>query len=321
MAILRYAVAAILLLAAAAGAQAQTWPARPVHFIVPAPAGTAPDIITRLVANKLSPIWGQQVVVENRPGAGGIPGMTAVARAAPDGYTFGLVMATVVTLTPHLFKNPQYDIDTQFTPVAMVGTGPMFVVVTPDLGINSLADLIARAKKEPDKLNFAPPLLNSVPHLAGVMLSNAAGIKLHLVPYTGSVAAAQATMTGETQVMIDGIPALAAFVKAGKLQALAVTSTERVPGYENLPTLAETFPGLEAIGWFSVLGVAKTPQDILARVNRDTNKVIAEPDIVTRFADLGVFPAPGTIQDAAAFIAKERKLWAGVVKDARIQPQ
>ena len=289
---MRRVLLAALIFCFAGAAEAQTWPAKPVHIIVPAPAGTAPDIITRLVANKLTPLWGSQVVVENRPGAGGIPGMTAVARAAPDGYTLGLVMATVLTLTPHLYKDPQFNVDTQFAPVAMVGTSPMLLVVNPGLGVNSVADLAALAKQRPDGLNFAPPLLNSVPHLAGEMLSTAAGIKLHLVPYSGSVAAATATMTGESQVMIDGIPALAPYVKDGKLKALAVTSKQRLPGYEDLPTLDESFPGLEAIGWFSVLAVAGTPADIVNRVNRDVNTVIADPEIVARFADLGVYPSP-----------------------------
>jgi tripartite-type tricarboxylate transporter receptor subunit TctC len=318
---MRRVLLAALMLCFAGAAEAQTWPAKPVHIIVPAPAGTAPDIITRLVANKLTPLWGSQVVVENRPGAGGIPGMTAVARAAPDGYTLGLVMATVLTLTPHLYKDPQFNVDTQFAPVAMVGTSPMLLVVNPGLGVNSVADLAALAKQRPDSLNFAPPLLNSVPHLAGEMLSTAAGIKLHLVPYSGSVAAATATMTGESQVMIDGIPALAPYVKDGKLKALAVTSKQRLPGYEDLPTLDESFPGLEAIGWFSVLAVAGTPADILNRVNRDVNTVIADPEMVARFADLGVYPSPNSMQDAAAFIAVERKRWAATIRDAGIQPQ
>ena len=318
---MRRVLLAALMLCLAGAAEAQTWPAKPVHIIVPAPAGTAPDIITRLVANKLTPLWGSQVVVENRPGAGGIPGMTAIARAAPDGYTLGLVMATVLTLTPHLYKDPQFNVDTQFAPVAMVGTSPMLLVVNPGLGVNSVADLAALAKQRPDSLNFAPPLLNSVPHLAGEMLSTAADIKLHLVPYSGSVAAATATMTGESQVMIDGIPALAPYVKDGKLKALAVTSKQRLPGYEDLPTLDESFPGLEAIGWFSVLAVAGTPADIVNRVNRDVNTVIADPEIVARFADLGVYPSPNSMQDAAAFIAVERKRWAATIRDAGIQPQ
>ena len=310
-----------LAMLASSVAQAQSWPTKPVKFIVPAPAGTAPDIITRLVADKLVPMWGKQVLVENRPGAGGNVAMGAFVRGDRDGHTFASVMATVVTLTPHLFKDMQYNVDTDLLPVATIGTGPMMIAVNPGLGVNTLAEFVKLAKSQPGKLNFAPPLLNTVPHLAGEMLSAAADIKLYTISYNGSVAAVTATMTEESQITIDGLPPLMAQVKAGKLKALAVTSKRRLPDFEQLPTVSESYPGLEAIGWFSLLALTNTAPAIVERVNRDINQVIQMPDIVTRFADLGVYPEPGNVQAAADFIKAERQLWAKVVRDAGVKPQ
>src|SRR6266850_1135713 len=156
-------------------AQAQDWPTKPVRLTVPFPPGTAPDIASRLMAEKLSQGWKQQMVVENRPGAGGIPGMSAFIKTAPDGYSFSVVPATVVTLTPHLFKNPQYNIDTDVTPVAILATGPFIVAVNPGIGVNSLDDLLKMAKAQPGKVNFAPPTINTTPHLAGEMMAMLAG--------------------------------------------------------------------------------------------------------------------------------------------------
>jgi tripartite-type tricarboxylate transporter receptor subunit TctC len=305
----------------AGSAFAQTWPTKPVRFIVPAPPGTAPDIITRLMADKLTPIWGKQVVVDNRPGAGGNVAMNVFVKGEKDGHTFASVMATVVTLTPHLFKEMQYNIDTDVVPVATIGTSPMMIAVYPGLGVNNLDEFVKLAKTQPGKLNFAPPLLNTVPHLAGEMLSHAAGIKLYPIAYSGSVPAVTATMTGESHITIDGLPPLVQQVKAGKLKALAVTSKKRLPGYEQLPTVSETYPGLEAIGWFSLLAQAGTNAALIEKVNKDVNQVIQMPDIVARFADLGVYPEPGSVKAAADFVKSERQLWTKVVQEAGIKPQ
>src|SRR4029077_11407667 len=187
----------LLLGAVVSAAHAQSWPTKTVRIIVPSPPGTAPDIITRLYVDRLAPMWGKPVIVENRPGAGGNVAMGALVRGERDSHTFASVMATVVTLTPHLYKEVQYNLDADVVPVAMIGTSPMMVVVNPALGVSTLPEFVKLAKSQPGKINFALPLLNSVPHLAGEMLSTAAGIKLYPVAYNGSVAAVTATMTGE----------------------------------------------------------------------------------------------------------------------------
>ena len=314
-------ITALFLAIAAFAAHAQSWPTKTVRIIVPSPPGTAPDIITRLYVDRLGAAWGKPVIVENRPGAGGNVAMGAMVRGEKDDHVFASVMATVVTLTPHLFKELQYNIDSDVVPVAMIGTSPMMLTVNPALGVNSVADLIKMAKAQPGKLNFALPLLNSVPHLAGEMLGAAAGVKFYPVAYNGSVAAVTATMTGESQLYIDGLPPQVAQVKAGKLKALAVTSANRLPGFESLPTLSESYPGLKAIGWFGVLAPAGTSAAVVSKVNADITRAIQIPEVVQRFADLGVYPEPGSPQAAAEFMKAERTLWAKAVRDAGIKPQ
>ncbi|HEX9396525.1 MAG TPA: tripartite tricarboxylate transporter substrate-binding protein [Burkholderiales bacterium] len=314
-----FGVIALALLAGAA--QAQQWPDKPVRLMVPFPPGTAPDIAARLMADKLSQAWKQQMVVESRPGAGGIPGMSAFIKTAPDGYSFAVVPATVVTLTPNLFKNPQYSIDNDVTPVAILATGPFIIAVNSGIGVNSLDELLKIAKAQPGKINMAPPGLNTTPHLAGELLAMLAGVRFYPVPYNGSVPAVTATITNESQFTIDGVPALASNIRAGKLIAVAVTSRQRIPGFENVPPVADTFKGFEAIGWFAVLAPAKTPVAMIERMNRDVNDVVRIPEIVTRYADLGIYPRPGSVKDAADFLASERKLWAKVIQDLGIQPQ
>lgn len=302
-------------------AAGQPWPDKPVRFIVPAPAGTAPDIVARLVAEKLLPLWGQQVIVDNRGGAGGIPGMSALARSAPDGYTFAVVQTAVITLTPLLFKDPQFNVETDITPIAMMGTAPLIIAVNSGIGVNTLADLVKLAKAQPGKVTFALPLLNSVPHLAGELLSVTAGMKLYAVPFNGSAQSIAATLSGETQMTIDGLAPIVPHTKAGKLKAIAVTSARRLPGYEDVPTVGETFPNFQANGWFGVFAPVKIPDAIAARVNADINTVLRMPDIVARFADLGVYPDPAPRKAVADFVKAERDRWAVAVRDLGVKPQ
>ena len=302
-------------------ASAQAWPSRTVRLVLPFPAGVPPDIIGRLIADKLTAIWGQAVVVDNRPGAGGIAGMSGFVRTPADGYTLALVAASTVTLTPHLFKDPQFNVDRDITSVATVATGPMMIAVNPSFSAQTLPELIKLVKAQPGKVNFAATLLNSVPHLTGLMLNRAAGIELYSVPYNGSVPAVTATVAGDAQVIIDGLPTLVQHVKAGKLRAIAVTSAARLPGFESLPTAAESVPGFESIGWFAVFAPAGTPAVVIEKVNADINRVIQMPDIVSRFADLGMYARTGSVKSASDFLTSERALWKKVVQDAGIQAQ
>jgi tripartite-type tricarboxylate transporter receptor subunit TctC len=288
---------------------------------VPYAAGTAPDVIARLMADRLGTLWGQPVFVDNRPGAGGIPGMSALARASGDSYTLGLVPAAMLTLTPHLYKNPQFNIDTDLTPIAAVATGPMMVVVASNSNINTLADLLREAKAQSGKINFAVPQSNSVPHLTGEMLARASDTRITVIPYNGSPAATSAVLAGEVAYTMDGLPALTQYVKAGRLRPLAVTSRERLPGFEAVPTVAETFKGFEAVGWFAVYAPSGVPVAVIEQVNRDVNKVIQVPEMVARFADFGVYPRPGSPKALADYVQEQRAIWKRVVTDMNLQPQ
>lgn len=300
---------------------AQAWPAKPVRLIVPFPAGAAPDVIARLVAERLGSAWGQAVFVENRPGAGGIPGMSALVHAAADGYTLGFVPAAVVTLTPELYKNPQFNIDKDLAPVAAIGSSPMMVVVNASSDIKTLDELLKAARAQPGKLNFAAAQTNSVPHLSGELLGRTAGMSFFTVPYSGSGSAITALLSNEVTFTVDGLPALTQYVKAGKLRALAVTSRDRLPGFETVPAVGETVKNFESIGWFSIYAPTGTPAGVVEQVNRDINKVIQSPDLVARFAELGVYPKPGTPKALGAFVQEQRALWKKAVADLNLQAQ
>lgn len=311
----------VFLATVATGAAAQAWPSKPVRLVVPFPPGSAPDIIARLVSEKLAAAWSQPVVVDNRPGAGGIVAMSGFVRAPADGYTLTLVPASTVTLTPHLFKDPQFDVDRDLVAVANVGLSPMMIAAHPAAGVSSLTELVQRAKAQPGKLNASSPSVNTLPHLTTEMLNRAAGIELYPVPYNGSVGSATAAVTGDAVITIDGLPPLVPHVKAGKLRPIAVTSLKRLPGYESVPTAAETFPGFESVGWFVMFAPAGTPAAVVERINADVNRVTQMPDIVARFAELGVYPNPGTPREAAEFVNAQRGLWKKVVQDVGLKPQ
>lgn len=311
----------IAVLSASGHAVAQAWPAKSVRVVAPYPAGVPPDIIARLFADKLAAMWGQGVFVENRPGAGGIPGMVNLVRSPADGYAIGFIAASTVTLTPHLFKDPQFNVDREVSIAALVGTSPMMMTVNPAVPAQTLPEFIRYARGQPGKVNFAATLLNSVPHLTGLMLNRAAAIEMYSVPYNGSVPAITATVAGEAQIVIDGLPTLVQHVKAGKLRAIAVTSDKRLPGYESVPTAAETLAGFESVGWFAVFVPAGTPAAIVEKLNADVNRVAQMPDIVSRMADLGIYPRPGPVRAAQDFLSAERALWRKVVQDFNVQAQ
>jgi tripartite-type tricarboxylate transporter receptor subunit TctC len=310
-----------LLAVATLPAYAQGWPTKPVRLIVPFPVGAAPDVVARLLGERLGQAWGQAVVVENRAGAGGIPGMSTLVRSLADGYTLGFVPAAVATLTPLLYKTPQFNMSTEVTPVAMVGTSPMMVVVPQASNVHTLADLVAAGKANPGKVNFAAAQTHSVPHLTGEVLSRATGMNLYVVPYSGSPAATTALMAGEAAVTIDGIPALAQHVKAGTFRALAVTSPNRLPGYEAVPTVSETVPGFVSMGWFGVFAPTGVPAAVVERVNADVNRIMQQPDLIARLAELGVYPQTGSPKDLGNYLAEQQAVWKKVVNDLGLQPQ
>lgn len=313
--------AAVLLLAlGSTTAMAQAWPNKPVRMIVPVGAGSAPDVIARIVGEKLAVAWGQGVVVDNRPGAGGIPGMSALARSAPDGYSIGFVPAAMGTITPLVFKNPQFNPDTDLTPAATVGTSPLMLVVPATSDIRSVADLAKHAKAHPGKVNFAAPQLNSLPHLAGEMLSKAGGMGVFTVPYRTPPEAVAAVLAGDATFTVDGVPGLLPHVKSGRLRAVGVTSARRLPGID-APAVAETYPGYEAIGWFQIIVPTGTPAAIVERINADVNRITASPEVIARLAELGIYPRQDSVAGAREFFVQQQGAMKHLVNELGVQPQ
>ncbi len=300
---------------------AQAWPAKPIRMIVPVQAGAAPDIVARLLADKLGNAWGQSVVVDNKPGAGGIPGMAALARSANDGYTLGLVPAAMGTITPLVYKNPQFNPDTDLVPVATVGISPLMLVTQAGNGIKSLADLAHAAKAQPGKLNFAAAQTNSLPHLAGEMVNKAGNLGLFTVPYAGPPPAIIAVITGEAAITADGIPSLVQHIKSSKLHALAVTSAKRLPGFEDVPTVAETYPGYEVTGWFQIFVPAGTPSRIIESINREVNRITQTSEVLARLGDFGVYPRQDSVEGAREFFAVQQRAMKKIVAELGIKAQ
>lgn len=301
-------------------ATAQTWPAKPVRMIVPTGAGSAPDVVARLLAERLAQGWRHAVVVDNRPGAGGIPGMSALARAASDGYTIGFVPAAMATITPLVFRNPQFQPDTDLAPVATVGTSPLVLVTLASSGIHNLGDLARHARAHPQKVNFAAPQLNSLPHLATELVNKMGAMGMTSVPYPTPPAALQGLLSGDVVVTADGLPSLLPQIRSGRLRALAVTADQRLPGLE-IPAVAETYAGFEAIGWFQVMVPAGTPASIVERINADVNRITSSPEVVARLNDLGIYPRTDSVASSREFFASQQRAMKRLVAELGIQPQ
>jgi len=312
----RFALGALLALFAAI-ASAQTYPAKPIRLVVPFPPGGATDILARDVAQKLTEAWGQQVIVDNRPGAGGNIGSELVAKSAPDGYT--LEMGTVGThaINASLYAKMPYDHVKDFAPVILVAGVPNVLVVNPAVPANSVAELIEYAKANPGKLNFASSGNGTSIHLSGELFKVMAGVQMTHVPYKGSAPALQDLLGGQVQLMFDNLPPSLPQIKAGKLRALAVTSVARAPALPDVPTMAEAgLPGYEASSWFGVLAPAGTPPAIVAKLNSEIAKWLATPEAKEKLSKQGANAAGGTPEDFAKHIAAETTKWAKVVKDS-----
>jgi tripartite-type tricarboxylate transporter receptor subunit TctC len=310
-------VAAIAIVTAGpvAAQAAANYPAKPVRLVVPFPPGGTTDILARAVAQKLSETWGQQVIVDNRPGAGGNIGSELVAKSQPDGYT--LLMGTVGThaINPSLYAKMPYDHVKDFVPVILVAGVPNVLVVNPSLPVNSVQELIAYGKANPNKLNFASSGNGTSIHLSGELFRTMTGVQMTHVPYKGSSPALTDLMGGQVQLMFDNLPSSLQFIKAGKLRALAVTSLARSQALPDVPTLAESgLPGFEASSWFGVLAPAGTPPDIVAKLNGAIAAWLASSDAKEKLLGQGAIAAGGSPDAFVKHIANESAKWAKVVK-------
>lgn len=314
-------LAALILYCVAKPAEAQTWPSKPVRMVVAGAPGSAPDVIARLIGSKLSDAWGQQIVVDNKPGAAGNLGTEAAARATPDGYTLLFGQAAPLSMNRHVFKSMSFDPDKDFVPVVNIGLSPMMIAVNPNLPVKSIGELQALAKAQPGKLSFGTSSSRNIPHLTGELLKRMGGFEMTHVAYSANTQALQDVMKGDTQMMVDGIPVLINHIREGRLRALAVSSSRRLPGLEEIPTVAETLPGFASNGWFAILAPTGTPQAVVTRVNADVNAVLKMEDVAGRIRGFGVYPEGGTPEALARFIREDSQRWGETIRAAGIQPE
>ena len=317
-------VLALGAMAAIAGspAKADSYPTRPVMLLSPTPAGSGPDVIARIVAERLTLALGQQVLVVNRPGGGGVIAAQAAAAAPPDGHTLYLPIASTFVVRPEIQAKMPLDLARDLVPVGLLGEQPMAIAVNPALGINTLAELIARAKSRPGEILFGAAL-GTLPHLMGEMLRRRVGLDLTFIP-SPSARAMQDTIGGTMHVFIESMAALSGPIQGGSLKALAVASSSRLPDFPDLPTVEEAVPGIgafEARGWFALMAPARTPEAIVQRINREVRAVLGEPEVKRKFAVLGTYPRPMSTEETAAFIRSEQDLWRPVVKELDLVSQ
>jgi tripartite-type tricarboxylate transporter receptor subunit TctC len=310
------ALALLILALAAAPAPAQQYPTHPVRIVIPLSPGGTTDVPGRLVAQKLSETLGQQFFVENRAGAGGTIGSDYVAKSKPDGYTL-LLTASPFVIAPHVYKNMPYDTLADFAPVIRIATGPYVLVVHPSLGVNSVKELIALAKKEPGKIDFASSGNGGAQHLVTELFMYMTGAKLNHVPYKGSGPAQQDLMSGIIKVSFVGTPIAIPHMKSGRLKALGVSTAKRSPEMPEVPTIAEAgVPGYEATVWIGMLAPAGTPRDIVAKLNGEIAKLVRADEVKKLIAPTGMEPDPDTPAQFGAYLKGDYDKWGKVVRES-----
>lgn len=316
-------LAAAATLGFAAPAAAETpYPVRPITLVVPFAAGGSTDVVARLVAQKMSDVLGQQVVVENVVGAGGNVGAARIAKAEPDGYS--ILMGTVAThaLNPLMLKRKPYDPVADFTPVSLLAVIPNVLIVNPKLPVNSVKDLIALLKAEPAKYNYASSGLGTPLHLSGELFKSMAGVKMQHIPYRGSGPALNDVVAGQVPIQFDNLPSASEFIKAGTLRALAVTTKERAPSFPDVPTMAEAgIPGYETYTWNALFAPPKTPRPIVDALNAAALKALADPVVIERMKAFSATVVSSTPEALADHVKAEVAKWTPVVKEAGVQTE
>jgi tripartite-type tricarboxylate transporter receptor subunit TctC len=302
-------------------ASSQTYPSKPIRFIVSFPPGGSSDLISRAIAPRMSEKLGQPVIVENRPGAGGMIGVDVVAKAPPDGHVIGLAAAGALSSNIHLYPTMPFHPEKDLAPLSMLAMIPFFLVAHPSQP-DSLKGVIDAAKAKPGALSYGHGGQGSTMHLAGELLNMMAGIKVQAVPYKGSGPVSADVLGGQVQLGVVDVPSAIANVKAGKLRALAVTTKRRITAAPDVPTFEEAgLPGYEAIGWFGAVAPAGTPSQIVNRLNQEIRNALSAPEVRERALSAGAEPFPTTPEEFAAIIREETKKWGEVVKTAGIKLQ
>ncbi|MSQ51260.1 MAG: tripartite tricarboxylate transporter substrate binding protein [Betaproteobacteria bacterium] len=317
--LIRFSIAGWLL--AAATLHAQTWPVKPVRIIISNSAGGSPDIIARMVADRLGKAFGQSFVVENRPGGESVIGADLAAKSAPDGYTFYL--ATGDTHASNLFrlKSIPFDPDRDFIPVAnVIDSAPFVVAVHPDLPVRTYPELVSHAKANPGKLSVGITI--GISDILARWMNHSAGTDIVRIPYKINPQATQDAVSGQIQVLLISLPSIDSFVRAGKLRVIAVSSSRRFPSLPDTPTVAETYPGLVIEGWLFLVAPTGTPGDIVQRMNREVDRIVRDPEVVQRIRSFG-FSASDAMTAASINerVREERGRWKRIAQDLKLQPQ
>ncbi|WP_017759191.1 Bug family tripartite tricarboxylate transporter substrate binding protein [Pseudacidovorax intermedius] len=301
-------------------AAAQSWPTKPVKVVVPAPAGSSLDFIVRTLGNRLSARWGQPVIVDNKPGAGGLLGMSAVAKAAPDGYTLGIGFNGPIAFAPFMYKQMAYDPVKDLVPIVMTSSQPNVLAVPANHPAKTVQEFVSWARAQPNGVAYGSVGAGSSSHLTMELLRTTAGFEATHVPFNGSPPAGISLASGETQALFTVAPALLPLVASGRIRLLAVTSAKRMEGMEQLPTIAESgYPGFEALAWNGLFSAAGTPAAVIAKVNADVNTALKEPEVQAAFAKQGLVPGGGTPQALASFMAQERSKWGAIIQKTGIR--
>ncbi|HEU0289721.1 MAG TPA: tripartite tricarboxylate transporter substrate binding protein [Burkholderiales bacterium] len=312
----------MLALVVAAPAFAQSFPSRPVRFVVPFAPGGSTDTLARTMGVKLADALGQQVVVDNRPGGNGDIGMLIVAKAPADGYTLLLGYIANLAIAPSLYTKMTYDPAKDYAPITQIATSPNVMTAHPSVQAKGLKELVALAKAKPGQVNFASTGVASVGHLTGELLNSLAGMKMTHVPYKGGGQAIIGLLSGEIQVMFSGFSAAMPHIKSGKIRTLAVTGARRSPALAEVPTIAEQgFPGVEATAWYGVLAPAGTPKPVVTRLHGEIVRILKQPDVIDRLGALGFEIVGGTPEALGAYIKSEIKKWEKVVKASGAKPE
>jgi len=317
--------AAVILLAVlhalfATAVNAQAYPARPVKLMVPFPPGQATDIVARMVAERLTTVWGQAVVVENRAGGGGVPGMLAGRDAPADGYTITLGTSGTIGVNPGIYAKLAYDPVKEFAMVGGMFTVPLMLVAHPTLPYNNLKELVDAAKKAPGTINWAYPGTGTSQHLTGELFKSLAAIDLTGIPYKGSGPAMTDLLGAQVKLMMDSLASALPHIKAGKIKAIAMTTTQRVPQLPDVPTIAELgYPGFEGIGWGGLVVPIATPKDIVEKISGDVRRILLDPAMQARITERGAIADPRTSAEFTAFARAEVVKWAAIAKQSKIQ--
>ena len=313
--------AALFALALSSLAFGQTWPEKPLRLVAPYPPGGQTDLVSRFLADRLTPVLGQQVIVENKAGAQGIVGLEAVKNSPPDGYTFVYANVSNISINPHVHLKLPYDGLRDFAPVSQIGLSVLAMVVPAALGPKSLAEFIAYTKANAGKVSFASFGAGSTSHIYGEMLKGSAGIEMTHIPYRGAGPAVQDVVAGHAQMAIQDLAAVGPFVRSGRLIALAVTGPRRWPAFPELRTFAEQGQPLDIAGWNGIMAPANTPKAIVERMSAEINKIVQTPDGRDRMLQMGLLATGTTPEEFADVIRRDTPRWGEVIRKAGIKPE